>query len=199
MSSNAPAKTADAPEPAAERRSIPMWLVVLSGLLVYWASLFVSEDAGGFANDVYLPFHSSDEVTAANPIDPVQQEINKGRKVFEATCAACHQLNGLGKEGTAPPLDGSEWVQAAGGDRIAHVVMYGLTGPITVKGKEFNLSMVAWGETYTDDQLAAVLTFIRQQWSNKAGPIKPELLRAARAEKHKGPETAPELLRIPIQ
>jgi hypothetical protein len=60
--------------------------------------------------------------------------------------------------------------------------------------------MVPWRDNYNDDDLAAVLTFIRSKLGdNKASAIKPEFLKIARAEKHPGPETADELLKIPVQ
>jgi mono/diheme cytochrome c family protein len=90
-------------------------------------------------------------------------------------------------------------VQAPGGDRIARIALNGLTGPISVKGQEWNLTMVPWRDNFTDDQIAAVLSYIRSQWGNKAGPIDPKVVAAARAEKHPGPETSDELLKIPVQ
>jgi mono/diheme cytochrome c family protein len=123
----------------------------------------------------------------------------EGRRVFETTCAACHQPTGMGKDGTAPRLAGSEWVQAAGGDRIVRIALNGLSGPINVKGQDWNLTMPPWRDNFSDDQIAAVLTYIRSQWDNKAGPIKPELVKAARAESHPGPESSDELLKIPVQ
>jgi len=187
------------PEPVAERWTVPIWLIVVFALLFYWSQLFLAQNAGGFSKDVYSPYHSFEAVDLANPQDPMAKQRAEGRKIFEGTCAACHQLTGLGKEGTAPPLSGSEWVQAPGGDRIVRIVLNGLTGPISVKGQEFNLTMVPWRDNFSDDQIAAVLSYVRSQWDNKGGPISPELVKAARAEKHPGPETSDELLRIPIQ
>jgi mono/diheme cytochrome c family protein len=191
---------ADGPEPTVNLSPVPVWLVVVFGALVYWCQLFLDGHAGGFSKDVYAPYHDFDEVSMANPQDPEARLRAQGREIFEKTCAACHQPNGLGKEGTAPPLVGSEWVLASGGDRIARIVLNGLTGTITVKGQEWNLTMVPWRDNYNDEQLAAVLTFIRSRLGdNKASSIKPDLLKAARAEKHPGPETSEELLKIPIQ
>jgi len=59
--------------------------------------------------------------------------------------------------------------------------------------------MVPWRDNYSDEQIAAVLTYIRSHFDNKAGPINPALVKAARAEKHSGPETSDELLKIPVQ
>ena len=107
--------------------------------------------------------------------------------------------SGLGKEGTAPPLVGSDWVLAPGANRIAHIVLYGLTGPINVKGQEWNLTMLPWRETYSDEQIAAVLTYIRSQWGNKAGPVDPQVVKAARAEARPNYESSEELLKLPVQ
>jgi mono/diheme cytochrome c family protein len=201
MNADDPIKTVkqSGPEPVADRWTIPMWLIILFALLFYWGTVFMAENAGGFDRDVYNPYHASEDVASANPQDPIKAERDKGRKVFEGTCAACHQLSGLGQDGKAPPLVGSEWVLAPGGNRIARVVLNGLNGPITVKSKEWNLAMVAWRDNFTDDQIAAVLTYIRSEWGNNAGPIKPDLIKAARAEKHPGPMSSDELLKIPVQ
>jgi mono/diheme cytochrome c family protein len=186
------------PEPLAERWTIPMWLFILFALLFYWGTVFMAENAGGFAKDVYNPYHSADEVAAANPQDVEAIRRAEGRKVFAGTCAACHQDSGLGQAGKAPPLVGSEWVLASGGDRIVRVVLNGLTGPINVKGQEWNLTMVPWRDNFSDEQIAGVLSYIRSSWGNNAGPITPALVKAARAEKHPGPETSDELLKIPV-
>jgi mono/diheme cytochrome c family protein len=119
--------------------------------------------------------------------------------VFMTTCYACHLETGLGKENTAPPLAGSEWVLAPGGNRIAHIVLYGLTGPINVKGQDWNLTMLPWRETYNDEQIADVLTYIRSQWGNNAGPIDPQVVKAARAEARPNYESSDELLKLPVQ
>jgi len=186
-------------EPVAESWTIPMWMIILFALLIYGGALFMAENAGGFAKDVYNPYHSPEDVAAANPQDPEAIKRAEGRKVFAGTCAACHQDSGLGQEGKAPPLVGSEWVLAEGGNRIAHVVLNGLSGPITVKGKEWNLAMVPWRDNFSDEQIAAVLTYVRSSWGNTAGPISPDLVKAARADKHPGAMSSEELLKMPVQ
>ncbi len=186
-------------EPAAGFSTVPIWLVVVFGGAFYWGTLFLSDHAGGFNKDVYDPYQSYEQVFAANPQNPEAKFQAEGRRIFEATCAQCHQINAIGLEGKAPPLAGSEWVLAPGGNRIAHIVLNGLNGPITVKGKEWNLTMVPWRDNYNDDQIAAVLTYIRSHFDNKAGPIAPALVKAARAENHPGPENSTELLRLPVQ
>jgi mono/diheme cytochrome c family protein len=201
MNADDPKKIADpsGTEPVAETWTVPIWLILLFALLFYWGQVFLAENAGGFSKDVYGPYHSAEDVYAANPQDPEAKMRAEGKRIFEVTCILCHQATGLGKEGIAPPLAGSEWVQAPKGDRIARIVLNGLSGPINVKGQDYNLAMLAWRDTYNDDQIAAVLTYIRSQWGNKGGPISPDVVKAARAEAHPGPMSADELLKIPVQ
>ena len=77
----------------------------------------------------------------------------------------------MGKPGQAPPLAGSEWVNAKGVNRLAHIPLAGLNGPLKVEGKEWNLNMAAMGAALSDADLAAVLTYIRTSWGNKAGEV----------------------------
>jgi mono/diheme cytochrome c family protein len=190
----------DEAKPSVGRSSIPMWLIILFALLFYWGQLYLSDHAGGFSAEVYAPYESFEQVAAANPQDPEARKRAMGRDIYQKTCSLCHQLNGLGQEGKAPPLVGSEWVLAPHGDRIARIVLNGLTGPITVKGQEWNLTMVPWRETYNDEQIAAVLTFIRSSLGdNKAAPIDPATVTTARAENHPNNETSDELLKISVQ
>ncbi len=120
----------------------------------------------------------------------------KGRAIFQKICSACHQPDGMGKDGVAPPLGGSEWVLAEEGDRLVRIVLNGMSGPVRVKDREWNLAMPPWRENLKDDEIAVVLTYVRTKIAgNKAGPITPELVSATRSQSHPGPETAAELLK----
>jgi hypothetical protein len=66
--------------------------------------------------------------------------------------------------------------------RMIRIPLAGLTGPVKVKDQEWNLSMPAMGATLSDDDLAAVLTYIRQSWGNKASEITPDEVKAIRAK-----------------
>jgi mono/diheme cytochrome c family protein len=189
----------EATEPGVGHSTVPIWLVLIFGALFYWGQLYISDHAGGFDKAVYVPFHSYQEVSDANPKDQSQIEMAMGADVFNKTCVACHQANGMGKDGVAPPLVGSEWVLAAGPNRIERIVLNGLTGPINVKGKDFNLTMPPWKDNFDDQHIAAVLSYVRNNWDNKATHVKPEQVAAARKESHPGPMTSAELQTIPPQ
>jgi mono/diheme cytochrome c family protein len=121
----------------------------------------------------------------------------KGREIFLKLCAICHQPDGAGKDGVAPPLVGSEWALTPGGGRMVRIVLNGMTGPVRVRGRDWNLTMPPWRENLTDDQIAVVLTYVRSQLgSNHAGPVTSEFVAAVRKEAHAKTQTSDELLRI---
>ena len=99
---------------------------------------------------------------------------------YATVCAACHQATGLGVEGAFPPLAGSEWVTGRPDVPIA-IVLHGLQGPITVKGKAYNSAMMAWANVLSDEDIAATLTYARSQWGNRAAPVTVAQVRAVRA------------------
>jgi mono/diheme cytochrome c family protein len=141
--------------------------------------------------DPLLQFFIQSVMTSAD--DP----LAKGKAIYGKICGACHQADGSGKDGVAPPLVGSEWVLAPGGERLVRIVLNGLTGPIRVQGREWNLVMPPWRENLKDEEIAIVLTYIRSSLgSNKAEAITAAVAAAARNESHPGPETAEELLRV---
>jgi mono/diheme cytochrome c family protein len=124
---------------------------------------------------------------------------SKGRVIYQKLCAACHQQDGAGKDGVAPPLADSEWVQAASGERLVRIVLNGLNGPIQVRGKTWNIVMPPWRENLDDEEIAIVLNYVRSQWGGQgAAPIKPDVAAAARQPSHPKPETSEELMRISV-
>ncbi len=95
-----------------------------------------------------------------------------GAALFAANCVACHQANGQGVPGVFPPLDGSPYV-TDNVDRMGAIMIYGLMGPISVKGTVYNNVMAPMGSTLNDAQLAAIASYVRSAWSNKAEPVDP--------------------------
>ncbi|MCB1121487.1 MAG: cytochrome c [Verrucomicrobiae bacterium] len=112
--------------------------------------------------------------------DDKLSEKDFGRKVYESQCLMCHQLNGEGMQGSFPPLAGSEWV--LGDKRLGiNIVLGGLSGPITVKGETFNSVMAPWGMVLNDQQIAAVLTYVRSSWGNDTSAVTEADVAAERA------------------
>jgi mono/diheme cytochrome c family protein len=90
-------------------------------------------------------------------------------------------VDGNGKPGQAPPLAGSEWVTTKGVNRLVHIPLQGLSGPLTVEGKEWSLNMAAMGVALSDSDLAAVLTYLRSSWGNKAAEVTADDVKKIRA------------------
>jgi hypothetical protein len=105
----------------------------------------------------------------------------------------------MGKPGQAPPFAGSEWVLAEGVNRLIRIPQVGLNGPVEVKGQPWNLSMAGMGAPYSDDDLAAVLSYIRKSWGNKASVVTAEQVKKVRAElgNRSQPYTVDELKKLP--
>ena len=108
-----------------------------------------------------------------------QQQFDIGKQLYTGTCAACHQVHGLGFEGQAPPLADSEWVTGSV-DRLARIAINGVRGPITVNNVRYGLDMPAWG-VLGDEQLAAIFTYIRREWGHTAAPVETEAVTKVRA------------------
>jgi mono/diheme cytochrome c family protein len=94
----------------------------------------------------------------------------RGRTAFLTYCAPCHQTDGSGMERLAAPLRNSAWVLGHE-DLLARIVLNGLKG---------QLLMPPMG-TLDDQQLAAILTYIRRSWGHGAGPVSPDTLARVRA------------------
>ncbi|WP_276362509.1 c-type cytochrome [Daejeonella sp. H1SJ63] len=116
--------------------------------------------------------------------DPVKDNLNLGKPlvasaVYSTYCGTCHQSDGKGDGARFPPLEGSEWVT---GDktRLIKVVLNGLSGSITVKGTPYSENMPAHGSFLNDDQIAEVLSYVRNSWGNKADAVSKEEVAAVR-------------------
>lgn len=187
-------------EPCDSYAPIPLWVVILFGCMLSWAGAYLTYYSGGFESTVFNRYQRG-PVSAApkGPPDPMVL----GKRVFTANCAACHQPTGLGVPGAFPPLAGSEWVESAdwhGDNHLVRVVLHGLQGPVEVKGATFNGVMPPW-QQLKDEEIAAVLTYVRNEWGNSAPPITPEQVAKIRAETagHPQPFTEADLKGIPAE
>lgn len=107
-----------------------------------------------------------------------------GQKIYfrEGHCVTCHQPNGKGLDPAFPSLEKSEWV-SGDSDRLIKISMYGLMGPIEVNGKKYDgqVPMTPFAGMLKDDEIAAVLTFVRNSFGNQADPIQPKQVEKIRA------------------
>lgn len=99
-----------------------------------------------------------------------------GAVVFVTNCASCHQSNGQGVPGAFPPLAGNP-VVTGDPSAVIRIVNNGLQGKIVVNGTAYNGMMPSWRGQISDDKIAAVVTYIRSAWGNRAGGVTPQQVR----------------------
>ena len=108
-----------------------------------------------------------------------------GRNIYrkDGHCGTCHQEDGQGLPAAQfPPLAGSEWVNGSE-DVLIKIALHGIQGPITVKGKKFPGTVpMAPFKHLSDKEIAAVLTYVRNSFGNKASVITPEKVSKVRAQ-----------------
>jgi mono/diheme cytochrome c family protein len=174
---------AAATEPTALRKAVPVWLFPLVFVMLFWGMVYFDSHGGWFDVQVYTPYANHTELERWQPL-PIGDDLYAlGKLVYnKPTCVSCHQADGNGTPGQFPPLVGSDWIKEPEPGRLIRIVLNGLTGPITVKEKQFNGNMVPWKDSLTDREIAAVLTYVRQnkEWGHKLPGVKPEQVTAIR-------------------
>jgi len=127
-------------------------------------------------------------------IDPAFRAAGKEQYIL---CQACHGLDGMGMTNLAPPLAGSEWVMGPA-ENLIKIQLRGLQGPITVKGTKYEFVAPMPAQAFqTDEQMAGVLTYVRNSWGNRAPAVTPEQVAALRGEAGKPALTVADL--IPVE
>ncbi len=113
--------------------------------------------------------------------DAEQKQFALGQAIFAVTCHACHHHNGQGQAGKAPPLVESDWVNGPP-ERLVRIALQGVAGPIKVGGQDWNLAMPGLGQSsvFSDQRMAAVLTYVRRAWGNWGDPIQPDFVAEVR-------------------
>jgi ubiquinol-cytochrome c reductase cytochrome b subunit len=142
-------------------------VVIAIGLSVYSQMAIVKEqqdtkkEAAPTATAAAAPLKQESAAPVAN---------QQGATVYAANCASCHNATGSGTPGAFPPLAGNADVT---GDpsKVVHTVLYGLSGPLVAGGAKFNGTMPPWKGTLSNTDVAAVVTYIRSSWGNKASAV----------------------------
>jgi mono/diheme cytochrome c family protein/glucose/arabinose dehydrogenase len=102
-----------------------------------------------------------------------------GVAVFKSVCQTCHGSDGNGMTSLAPPLNRSEWVNGDK-DKLLSIVLFGLTGPVQVNDKLYKAPEISGdmpgignNKELSDEEIAQLLSFIRNAWGNKASEVLP--------------------------
>jgi mono/diheme cytochrome c family protein len=107
--------------------------------------------------------------TSAKSGEPPKAALERGKKVYDLYCLACHQADGSGVPNMNPPLTKTKWVL---GEKsiLIQVILKGMDEEIEVNGETFH-NVMAPHDHLSDQEIADVLTYIRNSFGNKASPV----------------------------
>jgi mono/diheme cytochrome c family protein len=187
----------EASEPREGYEPIPLWMVVFIGGFLFWGGYYLASFHANFSPSILDTRYPTGVPTSITPAAPSPEVL--GQRTYTMACLACHQANGEGVPGQFPPLADSEWVLTESPGRLVRIILNGLEGPINVRGQLYNSIMPPWRDSLSDEQVAAVATYVRNQWGNRASSVAVEEVAAIREEvaARTTPWTAEELLTVP--
>ena len=149
---------------------------MLLGAMTMWGAFYIYSTPSGEDS----AYGDQRTIAALRPPEQVAGGFAKvdGKQIFGAKCAACHQATGLGVAGVFPPLAGAEWV--IGDEKVlVNILLHGIDGEMEVKGNKYRGVMPAFN-ALSDDELAAVLSYIRSDWGNQGPAVKTATVKTLR-------------------
>lgn len=166
------------PEPSEASNPMPWLVLLITAALLAFGVVYIARSSLSLAPELgdlrtLAELQGSPPANTGSAIDAAA--------IYSARCAACHQAAGGGLAGVFPPLAGSEWVNGKA-ETLAAIVLHGVTGPLTVKGARYDGAMPAFGTQMQDTEIAAVLSYLRSQWGNRAEAVSAETVAAVRRD-----------------
>jgi len=113
------------------------------------------------------------------------QAASGGQELYNKYCLACHQTDGSGVPGMFPPLVKTEKVLGPAGE-LVKIILTGLSGTIEIGDEMYDSAMPAL-DYLSDKDISAILTFVRNNWGNRAKPVSPKEVAKVRSEIKKTP------------
>jgi len=140
--------------------AMPVWRGTLTNAEIAAVLTYVRSAFGNAA-----PAISEDQVAAI-----AAPQAQSGAALYAAKCATCHQPGGTGTA-TYPPLVANDVVTADDPKPMIGIIVMGKSGPLTVAGKTYNGKMPTWNGQLSNADIAAVASYVRSAWGNKAAPV----------------------------
>ena len=156
------------PEEGNERG--PWWMYAIIIATLAFGFFYMGRYLGEISDQPHVLF------TAPAPTDVEPEELDlmaTGQRVYTRLCQSCHQQDGAGVPGAFPPLGGSEWVVGVP-ERPVYIVLQGFQGEIVREGVTYNAMMPGFGRLLSDEEVASVVTYIRNSFGNEAPEVSPE-------------------------
>ncbi len=114
-----------------------------------------------------------------------RDQFRAGQQIYqrEGHCITCHQANGQGLDPAFPSIANSPWVNGDT-ERLIKLTLYGLMGPLEINGKKYDgqVPMTPFGGMLDDEEVAAVLTYVRNSFGNRSAPISAAEVQSVRAK-----------------
>ena len=114
---------------------------------------------------ITLQSHTTAAVFTSN-----RNSEQKGKAIYEQTCLPCHQADAGGVPGMNPPLQKSPYVQGPPA-KLIRIVLQGLNDGVEIDGDTYSNPMPPFSTVLKDQEIADVLSYLRNHFGNKAGPI----------------------------
>lgn len=108
---------------------------------------------------------------------PGRKVMERGAKQYDIHCGTCHLPTGEGSADTGPPLAGSVFAQAPDPSSLIDLVINGPRHPVQAPSEAWQRpwqSMTPFGQKLSDEQAAALLSYVRNSWGNAAGEVEPK-------------------------
>lgn len=166
-----PPRAREFEDPNERVRPLPRPLVAMIAAMLAWGTWYLVRSTPEMDGSL------GDARTAAGFTAPTGAV--SGAQVYAGKCAGCHQSSGTGVAGVFPPLAGSPWVTGSA-TRLVQILLHGIQGPIDVLGTTYDGLMPAW-KSLSDEELAAVATYVRGSFGNGATPVSVQTVAAERA------------------
>jgi mono/diheme cytochrome c family protein len=112
----------------------------------------------------------------------LKTSIERGKTVYVQRCMVCHQQDGGGVPHLNPPVDGSSSVKGKDKSKLISILLKGMSDRVEIDGEYYSNNMASHSDL-SDQQIADVLNYIRNNWSNKVPtPVTPAEVKSVRAK-----------------
>lgn len=165
-------------EPYETMRPIPLGVLMIAVALALWGGVLL------FDNSEAVAVGQAERAEALADL-PVRGDAD-GASLFAARCATCHQPNGSGVSGAVPPLAGSPFLAGRAEVPIA-ILLRGIDGPIRVGDTVYDGHMPSFASVLSDDEIARLVSYLRQGFADRPGPVAAEMVTALRGDLAGGP------------
>jgi len=187
-------REASEPDEAFDPGPLWFWLITVAAIVV--GSFYLGKHMGAFSTQTHIGFLQPGQTPNAEAAGQTTEKAQvSGATIYTSKCSVCHQANGQGMPGVFPPLVKSEYV--LGDPTIpVRIVLHGMQGPVEVLGQTYHGAMPAWANQLNDDEIAAVVSYVRNELGgNTAEPVDADFVAKLRQEtaEQKAPYTAEEL------